>query len=129
MTDHVAIDRPGTVAEVRAAFDEYELALVANDVAAMNAWFWNDERVVRYGIAEEQYGGAAVATWREDATAVPADRQLTRVRVTVFGDDVAAVDCEFRNGDDTAIGRQSQTWIRVDDAWRIARAHVSMHEA
>jgi hypothetical protein len=36
-----------------------------------------------------------------------------------------AVDLVFAD-DDTSIGRQSQTWVRTADGWRIARAHVSV---
>jgi hypothetical protein len=121
------IDHPEVVAAVRAAFDEYESALVANDIAAMNEWFWDDEHVVRFGLAEEQYGYASIVEWRATADPVPADRRVTRVTVHVFDRDLVSVDCEFRNGDDPAVGRQSQTWIRVDAGWRIARAHVSMN--
>jgi hypothetical protein len=122
-----SLDRPDIADEIRAAFDAYERALLVNDIVAMNGWFWNDERVIRFGLAEEQYGFESVAAWRATAPPVPANRQVTRVRVQVFGDDVASVDCEFRNGDDASAGRQSQMWIRTDAGWRIARAHVSMN--
>ena len=52
------------VAEVRSAFEAYERALIGNDVAAMDAAFWDDERVVRFGLAEIQHGYAEVAAWR-----------------------------------------------------------------
>ncbi len=120
------LDRPDVVAEVRAAFDAYERALLANDVDQLDEWFWADERVVRYGIAEEQYGAAEVRAWRRSTPGVPSDRRVVKVSIVAFGTDLAAVDCEFVNGDDVAIGRQSQTWMRGPGGWRIARAHVSM---
>lgn len=127
------VDRPEVVVEVRAAFDAYEAALLANDIDAIDGWFWRDGRAVRFGIADRQYGYDEIAAWRATAAPVPADRVLTRVCVTTFGADVATVDCEFRNGDaggidagPLAIGRQSQTWVRTDDGWRITSAHVSM---
>lgn len=122
------LDRLDVVAEVRAAFDAYERALLANQVDQLDEWFWADERVVRYGIAEEQYGAAEVSAWRRTTPGVPSDRRVVKVAITVFGPDLAAVDCEFVNGTDVAIGRQSQTWVRVPEGWRIARAHVSMRE-
>lgn len=46
------IDLPDVVAEVRAAFDRYETAIVANDVATLDEMFRNDKRTIRYGAAE-----------------------------------------------------------------------------
>ena len=43
------IDRPEVVAEVTAAFNRYEQALVSNDVTTLDAIFRNDPRTIRYG--------------------------------------------------------------------------------
>lgn len=117
------VDRPEIVAEVAAIFAAYEQALVDNDVAALNAAFWSD--AVRYGIAECQYGAEAIAAWREIADPVPADRRLGPTVIATFGADVACVSTEFRYPGSTAVGRQTQTWIRLADGWRIVNAHVS----
>ena len=46
--------------------------------------------------------------------------------ITTFGDDVATADTEFLPHGSDAVGRQSQTWIRVRRRWRVASsAHVS----
>ena len=50
------IDRPEVVAEVTAAFERYEQALVSNDVAVLDAIFRNDPRTIRYGGGENLYG-------------------------------------------------------------------------
>ena len=113
-------------AEVAALFDAYEEALVANDVEAMDAAFWDDPRVVRFGIAEVQVGIEAIRQWRRTANPVPKDRRITSRHVLVLAPDVVAVDITFRNGDAPGVGRQSQTWQRIDGTWRIVRAHVSM---
>jgi len=113
-------------AEVAALFDAYEEALVANDVEAMDAAFWDDPRVVRFGIAEVQVGIEAIRQWRRTANPVPKDRRITSRHVLVLAPDVVAVDITFRNGDAPGLGRQSQTWQRIDGTWRIVRAHVSM---
>ncbi|MGD9792250.1 MAG: AtzH-like domain-containing protein [Acidimicrobiia bacterium] len=114
------------VAEVTALSDIYERDLIANDVAAMDAVFWADERVLRFGIAEIQYGYDEIATWRAASPGVPRDRVVTHRSVQAFSDDVVAVDIVFRNGDAPGVGRQSQLWVRLDVGWRIVRAHVSM---
>jgi Protein of unknown function (DUF3225) len=123
------IDDAAVIAEVRAAFDAYERALRANEVDAMDAWFWADPRTLRYGIAECLYGYDEIAAWRATASPVPSSRTITTSVITAFGADCAVVDCEFVNGDEPGRGRQSQTWIRFDDGWKIVRAHVSMIDA
>lgn len=113
-------------AEVSALFDAYERALVANDVEAMDGAFWDDPRVVRYGIAEIQEGAAAIRAWRRAATPVPATRRITSRHVLALSADVVCVDVTFVNGEAPGTGRQSQVWHRRPEGWRIVRAHVSM---
>jgi ketosteroid isomerase-like protein len=112
--------------EVRTAFLAYEDALMRNDVDAMDQWFWPDERLVRFGIAEIQHGAREVAAWRRTSPGVPHDRKHERVTVTAFDTHTAVVALEFRNGADTHVGRQSQLWRRTENGWRVVHAHVSM---
>ena len=58
------IDLPEVVAEVKAAFDRYEQALVTNDVAVLDETFHEDSRTIRYGMAEILYGHAEIAAFR-----------------------------------------------------------------
>ena len=58
------IDIPDVVAEVRAAFERYERALVANDVATLDEIFRNDPRTMRYGQSENLYGYKEIAAFR-----------------------------------------------------------------
>ena len=118
------VDRPEIVAEVRDAFEEYERALVAHDLAELDAAFWEDDRVVRFGIADDQRGAQAVAAWRRVSGPVAAGRVLHDTAITTFGSDVAIVTTKFTD-DASGIGRQSQVWMRVDGSWCIVSAHVS----
>jgi hypothetical protein len=111
--------------EVGRCFLEYEAALVAQDHVALDAWFWDDPRVVRFGISEIQYGARAVAEWRRHSPHVGDDRALRNVQVLPLGNDVAVVSTEFVRDDGLALGRQTQVWTRIDQQWRIAHAHVS----
>ncbi len=52
------------VAEVKAEFDRYEAALAANDVALLNALFWQAPQTVRFGTGENLYGYEALASFR-----------------------------------------------------------------
>ena len=131
----MVINQPEIVAEVAAAFDEYERALVANDIDTMNELFWDAPDVVRYGIGEVQHGGAAIRAWRASCEPVPASRRLHRTVVTTFGRDHATVSTEFTSDAKSLLGRQMQTWVRLGSAdgrwggWKIVAAHVSLIEA
>ncbi|HUP75121.1 MAG TPA: AtzH-like domain-containing protein [Acidimicrobiales bacterium] len=111
--------------DVRHCFFEYEAALVAQDHTALDQWFWDDPRVVRFGISEIQYGARAVAEWRRGSPHVGDDRALRNVQVLVLGPDLAVVSTEFVRDDRALLGRQTQVWARIDGQWRIAHAHVS----
>ncbi|WP_208453964.1 oxalurate catabolism protein HpxZ [Burkholderia gladioli] len=131
----IELNRPEILAEVRAAFEAYERALVDNDVPAMDALFWNAPEVVRYGIAEIQHGGAAIRAWRASCEPVPPSRRLHRTVITSFGGEHATVSTEFSSDATTLLGRQMQTWARLDGTdtlhrgWRIVAAHVSLIDA
>ena len=118
------VDRPDVVAEVRAAFEAYERALAAHDLPVLDDAFWNDPRVVRFGIADDQHGADAIAAWRRAAGPVTAGRTLRDTTITTFGSDVAIVTTKFSD-QAPGVGRQSQMWMRVDASWRIVGAHVS----
>jgi 1-carboxybiuret hydrolase subunit AtzH-like protein len=121
------IDRPDVLAEVTAAFERYERALVANDVATLNAIFRADARTIRYGIAEILYGYDEIAAFRVARSPVGLARACSKTVITTYGSDFAVASTLFHR--DTAfgkVGRQMQTWVRFDEGWRIVAAHVSM---
>jgi ketosteroid isomerase-like protein len=125
----VNVDGDGDVAEVLAAFDDYERALRANDVEALDAAFEDSTEVLRFGIADMQHGRAELEAWRATADPVSPHRRITGRWARALAPGVVAVDITFANGDQPLIGRQSQTWVRVAGGWRIVRAHVSViHE-
>ena len=117
------INRPDVVAEVEAAFRRYEAALVGNDVAVLNELFWNSKLTLRYGLAENSYGHAAVAAFRAARSPLNLARELRNTVITTYGESFATANTEFlRNGGE---GRQSQTWVKFPQGWRIVAAHVS----
>jgi AtzH-like len=125
VTAEVALDRPDVVADGRAAFERYERALTAGDVAVLGELFWDDPRCVRFGVADRQQGAAAIAAWRARHPSVPAGRRLTDTRILAIDDRTAVVTTLFGYPDGAVEGRQSQTWARFDDGWRVVAAHVS----
>ena len=119
------IDDPEIVAEVTAVFDAYVTALLANDSAVLDAMFMQSAAVVRYGVAEVQYGIDEIRRFR--AAQKPFERSLSRTVITAYGRDVAIASTLFHRPDFPGeIGRQMQTWVRTADGWRVAAAHVSM---
>ena len=116
---------PEVVAEVTAAFNRYEAALVANDVPALDGFFWNDPRVIRYSLFDNGYGFEAIMKSRRARANVDLRRRLMRTVVTTFGRDFATANTEFRREESGREGRQSQTWVRTAEGWKIVSAHVS----
>lgn len=119
------INDPQTVAEVTAAFQAYEDALMANDVERLDALFWPSPHVLRYGVGENLYGQAEVLAFRQTRPGGSPKRVLTRTVVTTFGTDFATVNAEFRREGEARVGRQSHAWARLAQGWRIVAAHVS----
>lgn len=120
------IDEPGTVAEVRAAFAAYEAALMANDIEALDRFFWDHPKVIRYGAAEVAKGKAALRAFRANRPTTDLARELTDVVISTYGDSFATAFCEYRRKGSGRRGRQSQTWLRTPEGWRIVAAHVSL---
>jgi hypothetical protein len=46
--------------------------------------------------------------------------------ITTYGRDFATCNTEFRREAVTRGGRQSQSWVRMPEGWRIVAAHVSL---
>jgi ketosteroid isomerase-like protein len=115
----------GVAEEVREVFARYEQALREADVAVLTELFWDDPRCVRYGIADRQHGAAEIAAWRREHPGVPAGRTLRDTVVLALGSDAAVVSTLFGYPGRAAEGRQTQTWARTADGWRIVAAHVS----
>ena len=126
----MTVDDPETKAEVEAAFAAYERALVTNDVAALDGFFWASEAAVRYGATENLYGREAIQAFRAARSPVGLARELERTHITCFGRDCAVAAALFRRESaPRKVGRQMQTWIRFPEGWRIVAAHISIIDA
>ncbi len=114
-----------TLREVTAAFYEYERALKEDDVAVLDALFHQAPETVRYGVGEVLYGFEEIAAFRRSRGGSP-QRRLGRVAIATYGDALATANAEFyREGSDRR-GRQSQTWVKFPDGWKVVSAHVSL---
>jgi Protein of unknown function (DUF3225) len=119
------VNIPEVVAEVAAAFARYEAALVGNDVDTLDELFWDARHTVRYGVTENLYGYDAIEAFR-GARSPPGIRSLDNTVITTFGRDFATASTEFRRAGNPRIDRQTQSWVRFPEGWRVVAAHVSL---
>ena len=121
------VDLPDVVAEVRAAFELYEKALVSNDVSTLDELFRDDPRTVRYGVTEILHGHAEIKSFRAARSPVALGRKLSRTIITTFGRDFAVASTLYeRPSAPGKIGRQTQTWVKFPEGWRVVVGHVSL---
>jgi hypothetical protein len=121
------INDPAVLAGLAAAFAEYERALTTNDVATLDRLFRDAPETLRYGVAENLYGHAEIAAFRSARSPVGLARSLERTVLTTYGDSFGTANTLFRRESLAGkLGRQSQTWVRFDEGWRVVAAHVSV---
>jgi hypothetical protein len=92
-------------------------------VATLNELFWASDRTVRFGFGENLFGHDAIAEYRDANRQAPEPRRPVRIVITTVGTDCASTNVVFERGE--ALSRQSQTWVRFPEGWRIVAAHVS----
>ena len=120
------INIPQVVAQVRKQSERYERALVSNDVVVLDELFWNSPHTLRYGATENLYGYDEIRAFRAARPSAGLARTVLKTVITTYGTDIATVNLEFQRGGSTETGRQSQTWVRAAEGWRVVAAHVSL---
>jgi hypothetical protein len=126
MKTAMEINLPDVLAEVTVAFERYEAALTGNDVAVLDELFWASPHTLRYGVTENLYGYDAIRAFRAGRAATGLQRELLKTVITSYGRDFATANVEFQRRGNGATGRQSQTWMRTPQGWRVVAAHVSL---
>ena len=121
------INIPAVKAEMEAEFARYEKALVSNDVETLEALFWDCGNTIRYGVGENLYGMNAIRAFRQARSPVGLARRLEQTVITTFGTDFATASTLFvRDSAAGKIGRQMQSWVRMEGSWKVVAAHVSI---
>ncbi len=121
------INRPDVLAEVEAAFAQYEVALVTNDVETLEALFNDSPLTIRYGGGENLYGMDEIKAFRRGRSPVGLMRTTARTVITSYGADFATASTLFyRDGASGKVGRQQQSWVRFPEGWKVVAAHVSV---
>ena len=122
------INLPEVLAEVEALVERYELALVGNDVEVLDALFWQSPLTLRYGSTENLHGYDEIKAFRAARPPAGLARTVLRRVITTYGRDFATANVEFQRIGNPRTGRQSQTWVRMPEGWRVVAAHVSLLE-
>jgi Protein of unknown function (DUF3225) len=122
------INDPATVAELQALYPRYEQALVSNDVDTLISMFWASPHTIRLGPTESLYGIDEIEAFRKGRSPANLARTITRLDIVAFGKDFASITIAFERAIAGKVtrGRQSQTWVRLPEGWRIVFAHVSL---
>ena len=119
------INEPRILAEVTEAFERYEAALTRNDVPVLDELFWASDHVIRYGATENLHGQDEIRAFRNARPSKGLDRVLRNTVITTFGSDFATACTEFTRPPSSRIGRQTHSWARFCEGWKIVAAHVS----
>ncbi len=120
------VNLPEVHAEVTAVFARYEDALVTNKIEVLDELFWPSAHTVRYGVGENLHGIEAIRAFRIARPSVGLARTLANTVITTYGRDFATAMTEFQREGSAKTGRQSQTWVRFPEGWRVVAAHVSL---
>lgn len=120
------VNDASVIAELRELAERYETALMANDLPALDGMFWQSPHVVRIGIGENLYGIDSIAAFRAARPGGSPPRRVIRTTISSFGQDMGVINVEFQRIGAVANGRQSQSWVRFAEGWRIVAAHVSL---
>ncbi|CAJ1410840.1 unnamed protein product [Effrenium voratum] len=120
----ISVNDPEVHGELMREFDRYERALCSNNVEELDGLFYNSPDTVRYGTNENLHGYEAIQKFRSDR-APPGQRTILHSSVTTYGKDFGVAHVMFQR-EGTRIGRQSQTWMRTPDGWKVISAHVSL---
>jgi len=103
------INDPVVLAELMDRHAVYERASIDNDTAVLASLYWDSPHALRYGVTENS------------------GRSVRRLDVLALGDSTGIVNVEFVRAMDGVerIGRQTEVWVRMEDAWRLVSLHVS----
>jgi hypothetical protein len=126
MIDDAQLNLPDVVAELEAAFERYERALVSNDLSVLDELFWSHPTTLRFGATENLWSHDEIAAFRASRPARGLERRIVRRAIQTFGRDFGTASMQFERLDRPGwVGRQQQTWVRMPQGWRVVAAHVS----
>jgi hypothetical protein len=121
------INDPVVVAQIAVLHEQYEAALVSNDIERLQSLFWDSKLALRFGVSENLYGAADIGLFRRNRPAINLERKVLNLQIVTFDEDSAIVTLEFLRifRGLHRRGRQSQVWRKFETGWKIVSAHVS----
>ncbi len=119
------VNAPDALAELTAAFDAYEDALVNNKVSVLDALFWSHPLTLRFGAKENLFGADQIKAFRASRPSAGLQREIIDRHIVTFGSAAGVANITFKRTTEPRIGRQSQTWVKFAEGWRVVSAHVS----
>lgn len=125
MSEADCINATDALAELAAAFDAYEDALIHNKVSVLDALFWSHPLTLRFGAKENLSGTDQIKAFRASRPTVGLQREIIDRPIVPFGSTTGVANITFKRTAKSRIGRQTQTWIKVAEGWRVVAAHVS----
>jgi hypothetical protein len=122
------INDPATLAELRQCHENYETALLENDVSVLDGFFWDSPHSIRYGVRESLYGIDEVRAFRKARPNIDLAREITRLEILALSTTTGIVNLQFERSINGELrqGRQTQFWNRFPEGWKIVSAHVSI---
>ena len=123
------INSSNVLDELTAAFDQYEDALIHNKVDVLDALFWNSPHTLRYGAKENLSGYDEIKAFRAARPGAALSRTVLTRHIVTFGLTMGVSNITFQRSTEPRIGRQSQTWVKFAEGWRVVSAHVSWMDA
>jgi hypothetical protein len=122
------INIPEVVAEVARALGSYQRALAFNDVTALVELVWGGSYTLRHDVVEALCGSND--RHRLVESPVVPGHELCTPNIVTYGRNFATVQASLRRTDTLEPGaagrnRQTQTWRRTVDGWRLVSATLS----
>ena len=99
---------------------------MTTDVHDLEELLWDSPHTLRFGVGENLYGYGEIREFRAARPSAGLAREIFNTVITTYGRDFATANTEFRREGSARPGRQSQTWMRTPDGWRVVAAHVSL---
>ena len=125
MQETTSINSPDALAELNAAFDAYEDALVHNKVSVLDELFWSNPLTLRFGAKENLFGADQIKAFRASRPSAGLSREIMDRHIVTFGSAMGVANITFKRSTEPRMGRQSQTWVKFAEGWRVVSAHVS----
>ena len=129
MDERVQLNDAEVLAELNAAFDRYEDALIHNKVEVLDELFWDDSLTLRFGAKENLFGVDEIKAFRASRPSVGLSRTIITRHIVTFGQAMGVANITFKRSSEPRMGRQSQTWVKFAEGWRVVSAHVSWMDA